>query len=676
MAVEGLVLVHPTDASKNVTLNGTKWALEELDLGNPGRREELIGSIDASGAVPFRVAPRDNREVTLRLRLIDAATMDAAMNSIAALEAVLEAAERFASEDTDDPVLDHVRLVYTPADSTYSFSLIVYAAEITGAPKTLSGDDAGWFIKRPVLTVRAICDPFAYGAGVSSPTRTTWLDTTISGTDGASSVTVPSSGSIAGDVAPFTRVVFEDDASMIRNRLIVGLRRGESSTTPTIEAASLTAVIGTVAAGVMTATSTEWAVAAQLPEQTRTGTFRVFLRDATSASSGSVRFIAAPAGSSRRTGPTVTVTDGTTIDADLGEVSMDSKWNGWIETDGSVKFDAVILVPTDSYIDVTSAAPGKQLVGALSVSDGFATSANLDGDSLTAGTDSGTWTVNGTSSTPFEVDGTIAERSSSSMTAPAVAYAGTTDYLNVNLDATIQGFTQNLLGSPAVAQTHPFVGIFARRNDDTTQGDLLIAGLAIEAGLGNASAGVWKRIGTTLTRIYQGQVRSWIGWGLTAGPNLKFRFQTTEDGRWYLGVGTTFDGPDEVASGSDPDLASGGTLGDSAEARVGLYHYATASTIAGGYWSGFRVSALTGVTPPPIPADDTLTLAGPKLLTEDGSEHPYNGSSGLALRPAANNNLTALVRRPSNAAGAGAAATEPLGVTVSGWPRYLTVPHG
>ena len=263
------------------------------------------------------------------------------------------------------------------------------------------------------------------------------------------------------------------------------------------------------------------------------------------------------------------------------------------------------------------------------------------------------------------------------MTAPAVAYAGTTDYLNVNIDAVIRGETNFSTGTPAIAQTHPFVGIFARRNIATTQGDLLIAGLAIEAGLGNASVGLWKRIGTTFTRIYKGPVRSgWIGWLSGEALNLQFRLQTTDDGRWYLGVGQSIATPDEVASGSDPDLASGGVLGDPAEARVGLFHYATSSTSVTGYWSKFRVSALTGVTPPPIPAGNTLTLAGPKLLTKDGAEHPYNGSSGLALRPGANNNLTALVRRPSNVAGVGGAATEPLGVTVSGWPRYLTVPHG
>jgi len=676
MAVEGLVLVHPTDSAKNITLNGSKWGLEDLDLGNPARREELVASLDASGAVPFRVAPRDNREVTARLRLLDAATMNAAMDSIGALEALLNEAERFAADDPDDPVTDLVRLVYTPADSTRSFSLIVYGGDITGIPRTLSGEDAGFFIKRPVVTIRAICDPLAYGAGVTSPTRTTWLDTTVSGTDTATSVKVPTSGSIAGDVSPWTRVLLEDDASMIRDRIVLGLRQGEGSVTPSIAVGDLTAVVGTVSSGVMTATSTEWVVAAQLARQTRVGSFRVYLHDATSASSGSARLVVAPAGSSRKTGSVGTVSDGATFDLDLGEVSADSSWDAWIETTGSVKFSAVILVPTDSFVEVTGAAPGRQLIGKLSVSDGFATSADLDGDSLTAGEHSGTWTVNGTSTTPFSVTGTIAERSASSMASPAVAYAGTQDYLNVNIDATIKAGTLNLAGTPAPTQTTPFAGIFARRTTATTQGNYIVAGLALEAGYGNASVGVWKYISGTFTRIYQGPVRAgWIAWGLTDGPNLRFRFQTTEDGRWYVGVGSTFAAPDEVASGSDPDLAAGGTLADSAEARVGLFHFGSWSTGSVGYWSGFRVSALTGITPPPIPADGEIALAGAKLLTEPGAEHPYTGSSGLALRQGVDNNLTMFVRRPSTVAGTGDAATEPLGVTVSGWPRYLSVPH-
>ena len=133
----------------------------------------------------------------------------------------------------------------------------------------------------------------------------------------------------------------------------------------------------------------------------------------------------------------------------------------------------------------------------------------------------------------------------------------------------------------------------------------------------------------------------------------------------------------ESVAGQDPDLAQGGALGDAAESRVGLFDYNQAATpTVYREWREFSVSSLVGVTPPPIPADEKLTLAGPKLLTKDGAEYPYTGSSGIALRPGVNNNLTAIVRRSSAVAGTGGGATEPVDLTVDGWPRYLTVPHG
>lgn len=697
MAVEGLVLVHPTDATKNVTLNGTKWALEELDLGNPGRREEFVASSDASGAVPFRVAPRDNREVTLRLRLIDATTMNGALDSIAALESVLEAAERFAASDTDDPVLDHVRLVYTPADSTYSFSLIVYAAEVTGVPKVISGDDAGFFLKRPVVTVRAICDPFAYGAGVTSPTKTTWLTTTLSGNAVSNSVKIPASGTIAGDVSPWTRFALEDKASQVRNRVILGLRQNESNTTATIGAASLTAIVGTVSSGVMTASSNDWAIAGQLPNQTRTGTFRVYLNGATSTSTGSVRLVVAPTGSSKRTGQTVNLVSGTTIDADLGEVSADSKWDAWIETIGSVKFSNVVLVPTDSFVEVNAAAPGKQLVGKLSVSDTLkATASDIDSRALTTGEHSGSWdTISAQSShitgsnlwplVNLSAEDYGARRSMASMTVPAFAIAGTQDYLNVNVSvlmraAKVSPYTE------IPATTSPFMGTVLRYKNTT---NYLVAGYAYENEALITTPGLWKVISGTFYRIWTGERRQSIGLyfsGAFFNPdNTMWNIQVTADGRYSITLSIFRQGffglpsvtSTESVAGQDPDLAQGGALGDAAESRVGLFDYNQAATpTVYREWREFSVSSLVGVTPPPIPADEKLTLAGPKLLTKDGAEYPYTGSSGIALRPGVNNNLTAIVRRSSAVAGTGGGATEPVDLTVDGWPRYLTVPHG
>lgn len=1072
MAVEGLVLVHPTDATKNVTLNGSKWGLEEINLGNPSRRDELVGSLDASGSIPFRVAPRDNREVTIRVRLLDATTANAAMDSIGALEAVLESAERFAANDPNDPVLDHVRLVYTPAGSTYSYSLIVYAADIVEVPRSLEGDDAGFFINRPVLTITALCDPFAYGAdkgqyldtalalgpsillpldgangatdisgngrngtgaggvtigghtpgplaigdtgatdfdgsndriattystrrnlilnpsfetnttgwslsstgwtgatftreaaswsGVSGeyagriqgtkdanstqrnliaqrptndvsvtpgdsysasiyidnvapgnvgtnfsiswwtsggafissngsglvtatgthlltatgtapataatcrvaiqtvsnqsgqvvdvkfdaallerssslgtyfdgsvpgnnqsgwlgtahasasdlgvfangttrtfavwikreitsgsniiwgngntpdydclqlggtgtlallvgagtgitftgtpvtlnawahvvvvfdevtntaslyingslhqtstsvtrqwssggnaaqknfhiadyggqyfdgkmaglavyerglnateikslydsgalsrgvPPRTTWLSTTVSGST-ADSKKVPASGAIAGDVPPWTRVRLEDKQTQARNRIVLGVRQGENAVTPTIGAAGLTAISGTVSSGTMTTTSTEWTIAAQLPRQTRRGTFRVLLVGATSATTGSVRFIAAPAGSSRRTGSTAELVNGSTIDADLGEVAIDSAWDGWIETRGSVIFTDVVLIPTDSFIDVTSAVPGRQLVGAVQVADTLrSSSASINGRGFTTG--SGTWS---NTSGSWPVSNTDwARRTATSMTDPAFAIAGSTNYLDVDVRARVRrgganiGFTGRSIG----------FGIFLRY-DWPANGFLALYYSSLlkrftfvkVLGTGSGYADIWYAEHTD---------------SVSPGFSYDLQAQVTADGRWYVSV-RSVDGPAFFAEGSgqDKELAVGGRYGNST-ARAGLYDFHDGIGSVTRDISNFQVSALTGVTSPPIASNGSLTLAGPKLLTADNSEHPYAGSSGVHLRPGADNNLTTVVRHPSTA------TAQVLDLTVDGWPRYLAVPHG
>jgi hypothetical protein len=223
MALELLSLTPPSNVGQPISLNGSKWGLLDLDLGNPSRREELVTSMDSHGGMPARVSMRDAREVTAKLQLIDATTVDGALDSIGALERYLELAERLASNGPTNPVEECVRLVYTPADATTSYSLIVLTSEITGVPKTLSGEDAGWFIKRPVVTVRFVCDPFAYGA------RRTYLDTTTSA-EIAPSISVPGG---PGDVSPWTRMAIKDVAATGRGLLRIGVKNTARNTTAT-----------------------------------------------------------------------------------------------------------------------------------------------------------------------------------------------------------------------------------------------------------------------------------------------------------------------------------------------------------------------------------------------------------------------------------------------------------
>ena len=219
MAAESLILTPPSSVGAGIDLNGTKWRIQELSLGNPSRREDLVTSNDSDGGMPARVSMRDAREVTATLRLMDAASMNAALESIGDLEQKLELAERLASSGPTNPVEECVRLVYTPKDSTQTFSLIVLTGEISQIPR----DHQGWLIGYPTVEVRFICDPFAYGA------LRTYLDTTTTA-EIAPSISVPGG---PGDVSPWTRMAIKDTAAVGRGLLRIGVKNTAQNTTAT-----------------------------------------------------------------------------------------------------------------------------------------------------------------------------------------------------------------------------------------------------------------------------------------------------------------------------------------------------------------------------------------------------------------------------------------------------------
>ena len=219
MAAESLILTPPSSVGAGTDLNGTKWRIQELSFGNPSRREDLVTSTDSHGGMPARVSMRDAREVTATLRLMDAANMNAALESIGDLEQKLELAERLASSGPTNPVEECVRLVYTPKDSTQTYSLIVLTGEISEIPR----DHQGWLIGYPTVEVRFICDPFAYGA------LRTYLDTTTTA-EIAPSISVPGG---PGDVSPWTRMAIKDTAAVGRGLLRIGVKNTAQNTTAT-----------------------------------------------------------------------------------------------------------------------------------------------------------------------------------------------------------------------------------------------------------------------------------------------------------------------------------------------------------------------------------------------------------------------------------------------------------
>ena len=668
MAVEGLTLTPPTGSA--IDLNGSKWGLEALAIGQPARREDLISSLDADGGLPARVSPREVREVTATVRLLDAANMNAALNSIAALERVLESAERLAASGWTNPVLDLVRLVYTPAGSTYSYSLIVLAAEVSEIPREMSGEGLGFYIARPVVTIRAICDPFAYGTTGSSPFTTTYLDKT---TTAAYAVSETIAGGV-GDVSPWLRLKVKDVDSKVRSRVFAGVKVGEAKTTPVIPvsgAGAMTAVAGSVASGVLTTVSTDWVVAASLPRQTRTGTFRAYLAEATAGSgaTGQVRLVTAEAGGSKRRGPTVSLAGSSRVDAYLGEIVVNSSWDGWIETDGTVSYNALTLIPTDSYVEVQGAANGEQMTGAATVVDTLAsTSTELHNRSLTKPSGQ-SWSATGVTGWPVSL-ANGARRTAVSMAAPVIAQAGTTDFIDLDLRWSSRT-TRAFDGSTGLGTLGLQTGAVARYANST---NYVWIGFVNE-GTGyhlNARPGVFRRLGTDFQTVWQGDI---VPLAL-AGFNYSWVFQVTSDGRWYVELQTEYGETLQSGVGQDAALVQGETLGNASAAKVGLidtYLLSTPAMTRDLY--NFRASPLVGVTPPPIPSGATLTLSGPKMTNSDGAEYPYIGSSGIEVRPGVDNNLTVATRRSSGYLLSGSATTDPLDLDIDGYPRFISVPH-
>ena len=674
MAVEGLVLTPPSGSS--IDLNGSKWGLEALNIGQPGRREDLLSSLDADGGLPARVSPRDVREVTATIRLLDAANMNAAMNSIGDLEKMLESAERLAASNPTNPVTDLVRLVYTPAGSTYSYSLIVLAAEIAEIPREMSGDGLGFFIARPVVSIRAICDPFAYGTTGSTPFTTTYLDTT---TTAAAAVSATVAGGV-GDVSPWLRLKIKDVDSKARYRVIAGVKTGEGSTTATIGAASMTAIAGTISSGTVTTSSTDWVVSASIPRQTRTGSFRAYLVEARSNSTGSVRLTTAEAGGSKRTGPTVAVSSTGYLDAYLGEVVVDSSWDGWIETTGSVLYASLVLIPTDSFVEVLGPLSGPQMVGSVAVADTLSTtSSELLSRSVTTG--SGTWSA----PSGWPVSSTNwARRTASSMASPAIAYiTGTgSDFINVALK--FQTRTNRAFDTTTIDTTNVNTGAVLRYN--TTSGNYLVAGWRSVASTAwaepTARPIVAKVISGTFYYLWVGDPVS-RAYDIQVNPgsaeDFQWEMQVTDGGFWSLrltGLGNTNLNRIWEANGQDTDLTAGGVLGNTSNAKIGLYDFwpEPTPTLTRDI-KNFQASNFVGVTPPPIQSGGTLTLSGPKMTNADGAEYPYLGSSGVKIRPGVNNNLTVMTRPSVGLLTSATSTTPPLDLDIEGYPRFISVPH-
>lgn len=178
--------------------NGT-LVVESLGVDPPKQRQQWISTADSEGSVLVGQPQHENREILLRVRVAQQASMNAALDQVGALvEKLRKASAR----------PDGIEMTWSPADSTRTVTFDVQAGEIEGMPVTWSGDDFGWFQRRPVLVVKLTCEPYMRHAEV-----------TISTASSSSPVVTQELANIPGDIPALGRLIVTDTATQNRRHV-------------------------------------------------------------------------------------------------------------------------------------------------------------------------------------------------------------------------------------------------------------------------------------------------------------------------------------------------------------------------------------------------------------------------------------------------------------------------
>lgn len=136
-------------------LSAEPFQLEALTMTPPKKRPEWMQSSDSDGAILTRVPLYENREITARVRVIGAQSMDQAESLLGVLSSALQS-----MESSPDGVV-----TWIPAASSTGLSFNGLLGEVTDLPIEVTGDGAGWFLDQPepVVTVNITAEPIGYG---------------------------------------------------------------------------------------------------------------------------------------------------------------------------------------------------------------------------------------------------------------------------------------------------------------------------------------------------------------------------------------------------------------------------------------------------------------------------------------------------------------------------------
>lgn len=442
-------------AFETITLDGlalndlTNYRVQSFEAPPPKKRYEWAAGGDADGSALIHDPLFENREIQLKVRITQRATMDLALAAVATLSDKLEEADR-------QP--NGLDLVWTPADSTKTVTFKVLSGEITELPINMEGDNAGWFKRSPVVLVTLMCKPFGYGTEVLG-----------SSTASATPIVTQTVANVAGDVPAEGRLIVTDSATQTRRYMEWGLQQQyyDSGTSLIVESDSMS-VTGT--GGVQTTRTgaydpggagnnviraTLWrgpvAVAAT-GNLGHVGVYRVKAR-VWAAGTGPVyvRLAWQEGDGSYRGNPFVEVHMlGVFVEVDLGIISVPVKdagtqrWAGRIEAYSStpgdtLDVDYLVLVPAgEGY----GKARGVGLIAASATNgyDDFTTLGAAAALNARVAPSGGTWATSGVA-TDFVgasvVTGT-AVRDTVSEASPRFAILGSTNYTDTQVEMWVQ----------------------------------------------------------------------------------------------------------------------------------------------------------------------------------------------------------------------------------------------
>jgi hypothetical protein len=247
-----------------------------------------------------------------------------------------------------------------------SVTFYVLSGSIDGLPISLTGDDAGWFLRAPVITVKLICKPFGYGTPVTSSTASS-----------ATPFVTMTIAAQAGDVPAEGRLLVTDAATQNRRYVEWGLQQRyyDSLTSLMVESDDLVTSgysgfqttrtgaydVGggnTVVRGTLIGSPTAICASGTL---SHVGSYRVKARVYASVATEYIRFSWQEGDGPYRANSYVTPpVGGTFSEVDLGLVSVPSKtlgtqrWQGRVEayTSGTpgtdtLDVDYLVLIPAD-----------------------------------------------------------------------------------------------------------------------------------------------------------------------------------------------------------------------------------------------------------------------------------------------------------------------------------------